>query len=118
MSVRVTDNTAQLKARNQRSTQVFLRMLIEEVDNNAAPITPRDTGMLRNSTMKRVLGNRGTIAWNKIYARPQEAGVVGKTHAPVRKYTSSGTGAHYAERAVMKTLASASSILRRAGVTL
>lgn len=117
MSVKVIDNTAKIRVSTQARTQVFLRMLVEDVDNNAAPITPRDEGMLRNSTMKRVIGNRGTIAWNKRYAAPQEAGIVGPTHAQVRKYSTPGTGAHYAERAVRKTLANASSILRRSGVT-
>ena len=116
MSVKITDNTPTIRARASRSKQVFLRMLLEDVDNNAAPITPRDTGMLRNSTMKRVMGNRGTIIWNKVYARPQEAGVVGRSHAPVRRYSTPGTGAHYAERAVQKTVRNGENIARRAGV--
>lgn len=57
-----------------------------------------DTGNLRAQVMERVDGNRGYIQWNANYAIYQEAGASGgkRWH-----YTTEGTGAHFAENAVM-----------------
>lgn len=115
MSVKVTDNTVQIKIDTQNKTGMFLRLLLEDVDTNASRITPRDQGFLHNSTQKTVLGKRGTIKWLKKYASPQEAGIVGKGH-PVRRYTTPGTGAHYAERSAMKSVINAGAIMKRAGI--
>jgi len=117
MSVKVTDNSAIVKLRVDSATSLFLRFLIEDVHRFARPVTPKDQGHLRDDVLKQVLGKHGRIEWRKQYAAPQEAGFVGPTHAPVRRYTTPGTGPHYAERAVKSAIAMAPQTMKRAGLT-
>lgn len=100
MSVNTIDNTSRIQIDIQRKSNLALRFMLEGIDRTASPKTPKDTGILRNSPQKQVLGTTGTITWPQKYAQPQEAGVIHGSR--VRNYTTPGTGPHFAENAVAK----------------
>lgn len=92
------------KQRNlELETLSGMRQLIEDIHRVSRPITPMLTGDLRGDVKKNVskLGNivRGTIEWARPYAWYQERGY---TNGPVRRYTTPGTKAHFAEESVVK----------------
>jgi hypothetical protein len=92
---------------NQKRSRVELnllsgmRQLIEDVHRVSRPITPMKDGDLRSDVKKKTskLGSiiRGEIEWHRPYAWYQERGY---TSGPVRKYTTAGTHAHFAEESV------------------
>lgn len=92
----------------EMSTMSGMRQLLEDIHRVSRPITPMLTGDLRSDVIKIVskLGNiiRGTIEWHRPYSWYQERGY---TSGPVRKYTTPGTKAHFAEESV-KTVTSSS----------
>jgi hypothetical protein len=112
MSVRVTDNGAKLLVEVTTGAALFLRFLMDDVDKRAFPITPKKEGRLRESPLKQVLGLHGRMEWKKVYAAPQEAGVI--RGRQVRNYTTPGTGPHYAEKAVTGAVLNAEGTMRKA----
>lgn len=113
MSVKVTDNTRKINVDTERQASLFLRLFMDKAEEIADPITPKDTGRLRMDKIKQVLGLHGVMVWGKEYAAPQERGIVGKGY-PVRHYTTAGTGAHYAFRAIQRAKAVDKQIMRKA----
>jgi len=80
-----------------------MRQLIEDIHRTSRPITPMLSGQLRGDVKKNVikLGDviRGTIEWARPYAWYQERGY---TNGVVKRYTTPGTRAHFAEESVVK----------------
>lgn len=79
-----------------------VRRMIEDIHKVSRPKTPMLTGDLRGDVRKRVKKLkrstvRGTIEWHRPYAWYQERGY---TSGPVRRYTTPGTQAHFAETSV------------------
>lgn len=112
MSVRITDNSAKIKLDTSQSVSLFLRYLLDDVDRFANPVTPKDQGRLRESPLKTVSGERGTIVWNKEYAAAQEAGTT--RGYPMRHYTTPGTGPGYAEHGAQEAVKNAGSTMLKA----
>lgn len=114
MSVRVVDNTPQVLAKVRRGVNLALRFALDDVDREAFRKTPKLSGELRKNLRKAVSGNRARITWASDYAWYQERGF---TSGPVRRYTTPGTGAHFAQNAV-KTVISRGfrNYLRKAGL--
>ena len=93
MSVKVTDNTAQIVRDMTINANVFLRNMADEIVNIADPVTPKKTGDLRRTVLRQVLGTNGKVVWTRGYAAIQET-------KQFKHYTTPGTGPHYAEDAV------------------
>lgn len=108
MSVKITSNIPSIKSGNEANTSLALRFMLEAIDSEAYYKTPKDKGNLRNDLIKRVMGKNAVIIWNKEYAKFQED----KKH---RKYTTAGTGPHFAENAVRKVMENADQYFRKAG---
>lgn len=81
-----------------------MRQMLEDIHRTSRPITPKLTGDLRGDVQKTVSKRgseviRGVIEWKRPYAWYQERGY---TSGPVRRYTTPGTSAHFAEKSVKK----------------
>lgn len=112
MSVKVTSNAPLVLLTINRSANLFLRFLLDEVDKSAEPITPKKEGELRRGTLKTVSSSRGSIKWAKEYAAAQEVGTI--RGYPIKHYTTPGTGKAYARRGVEKAVRNVESIMQRA----
>jgi len=88
-------------AKVQLQTLSGMRQMIEDIHRTSRPITPMLTGDLRGDVKKTVSRDgdhvRGIIEWARPYAWYQERGY---TNGPVRRYTTPGTHAHFAEESV------------------
>lgn len=117
MSYRRTDNTPQIISEHKAKAQLAVRFMLEGVHKSSNSKTPKLTGQLRADVNKSVdqQGNviQGKIRWGKHYAAYQERGY---TSGKVRRYTTPGTGAHFAENAVMDVKKDARSYFRKAGL--
>lgn len=109
MSVKFTDNSAQVKADITNKVSLGLRFILDDVDKTADPKTPRRTGDLRNIKRKQVLGLHASIAWKRGYAAIQEL-------KQFQHYTTPGTGPHFAENAVKEVIGRAEQHFRKAGL--
>lgn len=109
-SVRVTDNTNQVRNNVIQKASIFLRLAAEEVIRVSTPNTPKKTGRLRADVIRQVLGLSGKVKWGKNYAKFQET-------KQFKNYTTAGTGPHYAENAVRDVVRKTSDISKRAGLT-
>lgn len=103
MSVKVKDNTVLIKFKMNNNISVVERLLLENIHSVANPLTPMaETRNLRTSVIKKIESPRkASIEWLAPYAWYQERGY---TSGPVRRYTTPGTQAHFAETAVRKTM--------------
>ena len=99
MAYKITDNTVSMQVRMKTNVPLALRFMANDVKREAEPNTPKKSGMLRANVRINVGGQRASIKWGQKYAKYQERGY---TSGPVRKYTTPGTGAHFAEDAVKK----------------
>lgn len=113
MAYKETDNTDLLISEMRNKSSLAIRFMLDAIHDTSRPTTPRKTGQLRGDVTKRVTGNRGSIKWGKKYAWYQERGY---TSGPVRKYTTPGTGAHFASNAVRKVTNESSRYFRQAGL--
>lgn len=102
MSVKITDNTAQLINDTTQRASIFLRVACDSIVNESTPNTPKDKGNLSRDTLKSVIGLHATVEWRKVYASYQEAGQRKDGSHKVKNYTTPGTGPHFAENAVLK----------------
>lgn len=114
MSVRVTDYSPKVLLEINQKSSLFIRQMMDEIDRIANPITPKERGNLRGDILKRALGSKGVMEWRKVYAAPQERGVIRGT--PIRNYTTPGTGPHYAERAVRAGVLRTKMVARKVGL--
>ena len=96
MSYRRTDNSDRIIVEKRQKLGLAVRFGIEDMHRISRPKTPMKTGQLRGDVEKSVHGANGKITWGKHYAWYQERGY---TSGKVRKYTTPGTGAHFAEDA-------------------
>lgn len=112
MSVRIRDYTPLAKIEFTRKASLFLRYFAEEVQKIADPVTPKDTGQLRRSVLKQVLGLKGKIEWRKKYAAVQEVGKRGGIK--FRNYTTAGTGKNYAKKSIKEAKRREVKLMRRA----
>lgn len=104
MSIYITDNTPIILSQTRQRASIFLRVLCDNVVDIAKPKTPKDKGNLRQDILKIVTGLHGKIEWRKVYAQYQERGSRKDGTHVVKKYTTPGTGPHYAENAVNKAI--------------
>lgn len=111
MSVKITDNHPKIALDMSRAVNLALRYALDDVDRIAFPKTPKDRGELRKNLSKQVVGGRGTIVWKSGYAVYQERGY---SSGKIRRYTTPGTGAHFAFNAVKQVDANKESYLRKA----
>ena len=93
MSVKVTSNVNNIIMSNDKKISMAIRLMLDGVDKNANPNTPKKKGNLRNDILKQVLGKQGIIIWRKEYASYQE-------DKQFKNYTTPGTGPHFAENAI------------------
>lgn len=109
MSVKFTSNIREIKSNNERNTSLAIRFMADAIDEQAFPFTPKRKGNLRSDILKQVLGKRGIIIWQKEYARRQE-------EVLHQRYTTPGTGPHFAENSVKKVVDTSEIYFRKAGV--
>lgn len=111
MAYVITDNTVRINARMKSNTPLALRFMANDIKREAEPVTPRLTGALRTNVLVTVSGSRARIHWGQKYAKYQERGY---TNGKVKRYTTPGTKAHFAEGAVKKVARRAGRYFRRA----
>lgn len=99
MAYRINDNTLRISSEMNNKQGIAIRLMLEAIHRTSTPNTPKKIGLLRADVKKRVTGKSGMIKWGRKYAAYQERGY---TSGPVKRYTTSGTGAHFAENAVRK----------------
>ena len=97
MAYRLSDNTERIISQEQNGAGLGIRFMLDAIHRESRPKTPQLTGQLRGDVAKRVVDKKGSIKWGKKYAWYQERGY---TSGKVRRYTTPGTGAHFAENAV------------------
>lgn len=104
MSVKVIDRSPQISARMRVNGSIAIKRALDDVKRLSRPKTPYSGGKtgyvgghLKDSVLTQVLGFRGRIVWDKAYAAYQERGKRKDGSHRVRHYTTSGTGAHFAE---------------------
>ena len=75
-----------------------LNEMANDVMRLSNPTTPKDTGRLRSNRNKEVTSrSERRVVWKQPYAGYQERG---HGRGPIKRYTTPGTGAHFAENAV------------------
>ena len=110
MSVTYKSRTQDILFNMRTRTTLATRLLLDDVHTYANPITPLKDMGLRTSVYKTVDSPetgvvRGTIEWRVPYAQYQERGR--RYNDPPytgRHYTTSGTGKHFASRAIKASL--------------
>ncbi len=110
---RIDDNTREIASEKNNQAALGIRFMLEAIHRESTPKTPMLTGQLRADVKKEVLGTRGKIRWGKKYAYWQERGY---TSGPVRRYTTPGTGAHFAEQAVSNVTKDSRQYFKKAGL--
>lgn len=108
MSAKITDNTNQIILEITRNSSLALRYMTDEIQAIAEPRTPKQKGDLRRNVLKTVVGLSGKIKWAQKYASRQEGG------KGITRYTTSGTGPHYAENAVIAVTKSPEAVFKKA----
>ena len=111
MTYKIQDNSARVVSERSNKTILAMRFGLDGIHKEANQNTPKKYGLLRNDVTKTVTGKIGKIVWGRKYAAAQEAGTItikkdGGAVPPgtyvFRKYTTPGTGAHFAENAAEK----------------
>lgn len=110
MTVIIHDNTNEVLKTLDQKSNIFLRMASDEVVKISIPNTPKKTGRLRMDIVKQVLGLKGKIVWGKNYGVFQEL-------KQFKKYSTPGTGPHFAENAINAMIKLTSKIAKAAGLT-
>lgn len=113
MAHTIIDNTIHLQTKMKTNVPLALRFIAGAIKSEATPNTPMLAGPLRQNVRINSGGKRASIHWGQRYAQYQERGY---TSGPVRRYTTPGTGAHFAENAARKVARGAIKYFRAAGV--
>lgn len=117
MAYRMNDNSFTIMSETSNKAALAIRFMIEDIHRKSTPKTPKLTGQLRadikKSVNKQVTGAKGKITWGKRYAYYQERGY---TSGPVRRYTTRGTGAKFAQNAVKDVAKDSRRYFKRAGL--
>jgi len=111
MAFKITDNTKNIKSVFSQRASIFLRLTAESIVATSEKKTPKKEGNLRRDVLKQVLGLKGRVIWAKNYAEKMEIN-------KFRKYTTPGTGPHFAENAVKEIVEKTGSIARSSGLIL
>lgn len=113
MAYRINDNTLKVLSEHKAKTALAVRFGIDDIQRIADPKTPKKDGLLRAGVTKSVVGIIGAIRWSRFYAYWQERGY---TSGKVIRYTTRGTGAHFAENAAREVEQNPRKYFRTAGV--
>lgn len=113
MAYTINDNTDQIISETAAKKNLLIRFGLDGIHRESGPNTPKKFGLLRANVRKSVLGSRGSITWGQDYAWYQERGY---TSGKVRRYTTPGTDAHFAENAAMKVHGEKRKYFRMAGL--
>lgn len=113
MAYIITDNSVLMKTRMKTNTSLAIRFMLNDIKRKSTPITPMLTGDLRRNVKVKAGGKRGSIKWGQKYALYQERGY---TSGPVRRYTTPGTRAHFAEDSVKSVTRHAERYFKRARI--
>lgn len=116
MSVKITDNTVQIKGQFGQRGNVFLRLFADDVMNQARSTTPMQMGNLRRDILRQISGLHGKISWVKEYASFQERGARKDGSHRVRKYSTPGTGKGFAKRGIDGAVANIQKTMKTAGI--
>ena len=107
IQVHSTYNPVKLKNDLETTIGLTIRMMMEDTQRLAEPITPKREGTLRKEVTKVMDGNtRGIMRWHVPYAEVQEKGyrINPKTGEPIyfTHYTTPGTHAGFIEEALLE----------------
>lgn len=116
MSVQVIDFTPDIRNKTKQRASVFLRMICDNVVQISTPKTPRDLGNLSRDVLRQVSGLHGSIEWRKVYASYQERGKRADGSRVVKRYTTPGTGPHFAENAVRRAVENTNAVAKLANL--
>lgn len=114
MAYSENDHTERIISETHNKVSLAIRFMLEDIHRTSTRRTPKKTGQLRADIRKNVTGSRGKITWGKHYAWYQERGY---TSGKVRRYTTPGTGKHFAEDAVKAVVKKSGTYFKRAGLT-
>lgn len=105
MSRVIVEHNEDASRRRLRANVIMAnRMLIEDIHREANPTTPLRDNFLRRNVSKTVDGLNGIIEWHEPYASYQERGMRYDGSHVVKHYTTPGTSAGFAKRAVEKVV--------------
>lgn len=107
MAYRYNSKVRYVQAKTELGMQMAIRLALEDIRRTAEPLTPRRTGELRSSAIIRQ--SEGVVQWTADHAEILE-------NKEFSNYTTPGTGAHFAERAVRQVEQRFDQHLRAAGV--
>lgn len=93
MAYKVKSNTPEVTANVKNRAGLAVRFMLDDIQRESEPFTPKRLGNLRADVVKSVRGTQGSIVWAKKYAARQEKN-------RFKNYTTPGTGPKYAENAV------------------
>ena len=113
MAYRYNDNTERIIQERRQRIALAIRFALADIHRKSTPVTPKLSGQLRTNIRKSVRGLRGRIHWGAKYAEYQERGY---TSGKVRRYTTPGTSAHFAERSVKDTAKQLHTYVRKVGL--
>lgn len=126
MSYKITNNIPFVIQTTRQKAAIFLRFACDEMINISTPNTPKSassdasgkkaSGNLRRDLLKQVLGLQAKIKWRKKYATYQERGKRADGTRVVKKYTTPGTGPHFAENAAKELPKRTQQLARKAGM--
>lgn len=120
-----TDNTRELSSKAKINSFKAVASMARDIHRKSTPKTPKKNGDLRKLVKVQSLGKRASIKWLAKYAAAQEKGVItikkpGGAVPPgtyvFRKYTTPGTGKHFAQNAVKSVAKNYRGYFRRAGL--
>jgi len=109
MSVKIEDKSNQILQQMRVKAAIFIRNVADEIVVESKARTPKKSGRLRIDVVKRVSGLKGSITWEKDYARKME-------FVQFKKYTTPGTGAGFAKAAISKVIGNTGKIARLSGL--
>ena len=104
MSYKITDNIDLIKSQTTQRSSTFIRLVAENILDIAKPNTPKKLGNLSRDVLRRVQRLHGEIEWRKAYAQYQERVARADGSRRVKKYSTPGTGPHFAKNAVEKAV--------------
>jgi hypothetical protein len=113
MAYKINDNTERIIATESNRASLAIRFMLDAAHTESRPKTPMKTGALRGDVNKTVKGNVGQIKWGRKYAWYQERGY---TSGPVKRYTTPGTSAHFAETSVRNVAKDGRKYFKMAGI--
>ena len=112
MAYKVTSNRRQNESEANNKASLAIRFMLDAIDKTAESSTPKKHSNLRADKVKVVQGKTGYIAWSKKYALYQEK----KAVTFDSKYTTPGTGPHFAENAARRVAKDSDIYFKKAGL--